>query len=59
MELETLFMQPITTQYKALVGVAWHKATESDQRKITKILYEDMTNRLRYFVQVVVDEARG
>jgi gamma-glutamyl-gamma-aminobutyrate hydrolase PuuD len=52
-------MQPITTQYKALVGVAWHKATESDQRKITKILYEDMTNRLRYFVQVVVDEARG
>ncbi|KAG0620711.1 hypothetical protein M758_4G237500 [Ceratodon purpureus] len=59
MELETLSMQPITTQYKAFVGVVWHKATELDQRKMTKDVYEHMTNQLRCLGEIIADEACG
>ncbi|KAG0591890.1 hypothetical protein KC19_1G209800 [Ceratodon purpureus] len=57
-ELETLSMQPITTQYKAFVGVAWHKATELDQRKVTKNIYEHMTNQFRSLIEIIVDEVQ-
>jgi hypothetical protein len=56
MELETLSMQPVTTQFKAFVGVAWHKATELDQRKMTKNIYEHMTNQFRFLMELMVEE---
>lgn len=57
-ELETLSMQPIATQYKAFVGVAWHKATELDQRKMTKNIYEYMTNQFRSLIEIIVEEVQ-
>jgi hypothetical protein len=56
MELETLSLQPVTTQYKAFVGVAWHKATELDQRKMTKNIYEHMTSQFRSLIEIIVEE---
>lgn len=58
MELETLSMEPIATQFKAFVGVAWHKATELDQRKMTKNIYEHMTNQFRCLIELIVEEVR-
>ena len=57
MELEALSMHPVTTQYKAFGGVVWHEGTELDQRKMTKNVYEHMTNQLRCLVQLLVEEA--
>ena len=51
-------MHPITTQYKAFVGVAWHKATELDQRKVTKNIYEHMTNQYRSLIEIIVEEVQ-
>lgn len=58
MEFETLSMEPITTHFKAFVGVAWQKATELDQRKMTKNIYEHITNQYEALVEFIVEEVQ-
>lgn len=58
MEFETLSMEPITTHFKAFVGVAWQKATELDQRKMTKNIYEHITNQYQALVEFIVEEVQ-
>ncbi|CAK9278846.1 unnamed protein product [Sphagnum jensenii] len=54
-EIETMSKNPVSSQEKAFVGVAWHKSTEF-QRNITKNVYEHMTKQIQEMTGLIVEE---